>query len=193
VVLGVVALLPLVPRWPYPPGPDVTPPFFTTPAVQRLPPGTVVVTLPYPARNQNEALVWQAKAAMRFRLVGGTRFFVPGPDHRSLYSGARSLRPPGIYQVFNTALNPAPGTAGNPPLQRQLVAAVRQDLRRYHVGAVIINPVAQRTVRVGHRYGMPLPARLGAVPGLGLAVRYITAATGHPPQSVGGVLAWFHV
>jgi len=40
---------------------------------------------------------------------------------------------------------------------------------------------------------MPLPARLGAVPGLGLAVRYITAATGHPPQSVGGVLAWFHV
>src|SRR5215475_3891196 len=193
VVLGVAALLPLVPRWPYPSGPDVTPPFFTTPAVQRLPPGTVVVTLPYPARNQNEALVWQAKAAMRFRLVGGTAFFVPGPDHRSLYSGARSLRPPGIYQVFNTALNPAPGTAGNPPLQRQLVAAVRQDLRRYHVGAVIVNPVAQRTVRVGHRYGMPLPARLGAVPGLGLAVRYITAATGHPPQSVGGVLAWFHV
>src|SRR5262249_56204401 len=61
VVLGVAALLPLVPRWPYPSGPDVTPPFFTTPAVQRLPPGTVVVTLPYPARNQNEALVWQAK------------------------------------------------------------------------------------------------------------------------------------
>src|SRR5262249_42506938 len=79
VVLGVAALLPPVPRWPYPSGPDVTPPFFTTPAVQRLPPGTVVVTLPYPARNQNEALVWQAKAAMRFRLVGGTRFFVPGP------------------------------------------------------------------------------------------------------------------
>src|SRR5215813_7030497 len=192
-VLGVAALLPLVPRWPYPSGPDVTPPFFTTPAVHRLPPGTVVVTLPYPARNQNEALVWQAQAAMRFRLVGGTAFFVPGPDHRSLYSGARSLRPPGIYQVFNTALNPAPGTAGNPPLQRQLVAAVRHDLRRYHVGAVIINPVAQRTLRVGHRYGMPLPARLAAVPGLGLAVRYITAATGHPPQSVVGVLAWFHL
>src|SRR5215471_6506693 len=194
VALGVAALLPLVPRWPYPQGPDVTPPFFTTSAVQRLPPGTVVVTLPYPAKSQNEALVWQARASMRFRLVGGTPFFVPGPDRRSLYSGDRSLRPPGIYRVFQDALNPVPAAAGRPPpLQQQLVAAVRHDLRRYHVGAVIINPVAARRRQVGQRYGMPVPARLGAVPGLGLAVRYITAATGHPPQSVGGVLAWFHL
>jgi dolichyl-phosphate beta-glucosyltransferase len=193
-VLGVVALLPLVPRWPYPPGPAVTPPFFTTSAVQRLPPGTVVVTLPYPVRNTNQALVWQAEASMRFRLVGGTPFFVPGPDQRSLYSGARSLRPPGIGRVFEDALNPVPATAGKPPpLQEQLVAAVRNDLRRYHVGAVIINPVAARRQQVRHRYGMPLPEQLGAVPGLGLAVRYITAATGHPPQSVGGVLAWLHL
>jgi hypothetical protein len=40
---------------------------------------------------------------------------------------------------------------------------------------------------------MPLAARLGAVPGLGLAVRYVTAATGRPPESVGGVLAWLHL
>jgi len=40
---------------------------------------------------------------------------------------------------------------------------------------------------------MPRPARLAAIPGLGLAVRYVTAATGQPPQSVGGVLAWFHL
>src|SRR5262249_56916057 len=51
VVLGVAALLPLVPRWPYPSGPDVTPPFFTPPAVQRLPPAPLVRPLPYPARN----------------------------------------------------------------------------------------------------------------------------------------------
>jgi hypothetical protein len=40
---------------------------------------------------------------------------------------------------------------------------------------------------------MPLPARMEAVLGLGLGVRYITAATGHPPQSIGGVLAWLHL
>src|SRR5215470_2803904 len=192
-VLGVAALLPLVPRWPYPPGPAVTPRFFTTPAVQRLPPGTVIVTLPFPARDKNEALVWQARASMRFRLVGGSPFFVPGPNRTSVHSGSLRLRPHGIDRVFEDALNPAAATAGTSPLQQQLVAALRHDLRRYHVGAVIIDPVTARRLQVRHGYGMPLPAPLSAVPGLGLAVRYVTAATGHPPQSVGGVLAWFHL
>ena len=70
---------------------------------------------------------------------------------------------------------------------------IRTDLRRYHVGAVIIDPVAERGLPVTSEYGVPRPTHLGAVPGLGLAVRYITAATGRPPQSDGGVLAWFHV
>ena len=50
-VIAVVALLPLVPRWPYPARP-VTPSFFTTSAVQRIPPGSVVVTFPYPRPRQ---------------------------------------------------------------------------------------------------------------------------------------------
>jgi hypothetical protein len=189
----VVALLPLVPRWPYPAGPAVTPPFFTAPAVERLPPGTVIVTLTYPARDQNEALVWQAQASMRFRLVGGSPFFVPGRGRKSVQSGYVRLRPHGIDRVFEDAVHPAPATAGTPPLQQPLVAAIRHDLRRYHIGAVIIDPVVERGPWANPKYGMPLPARLAAVPGLGLAVRYVTAATGHPPQSVGGVLAWFHL
>jgi hypothetical protein len=188
----VAALLPLVPRWPYPPGPVVTPRFFTTPAMQRLPPGTVVVTLPYPARYHNEALVWQAQAAMRFRLIGGFGF-VPGPGRRSVPSGSLRLRPHGIDRVFEDALNPVPTTAGQPPLQRSLVARVRSDLRRYDVDAVIIDPVAEHGLPVLSEYGMPRPTRLGTAPGLGLAVRYVTAATGRPPQSVDGVLAWFHL
>ena len=191
-VVGVAALLPLLPRWPYPPGPAVTPRFFTTPAVERVPPGTVIVTLPFPARYQNEALLWQAEASMRFRLVGGFGF-VPGPVRRSVFSGSLKLRPHGIDRVFEAALNPAPATAGTPPLQKQLIAAIRTDLERYHVGAIIINPAVQRGPWANPRYGMPLPARMEAVPGLGLAVRYITAATGHQPQSVGGVLAWLHL
>jgi hypothetical protein len=190
--VGVAALLPLVPRWPYPPAPAVTPSFFTTPAVQRLPPGTVVVTLPYSAQDYNEGLAWQAQASMRFRLVGGSPFFVPGPDRTSVHSGSLRLRPHGIDQVFEAALNPAPATAGTPPLQKQLIAAIRTDLERYHVGAIIIDPVVERGPWITS-YGMPRPARLVAVPGLGLAVRYITAATGHQPQSVGGVLAWLHL
>ena len=153
----------------------------------------MIVTLPYPARDQNEALVWQAQASTRFRLVGGSPFFVPGPGQRSVHSGYLKLRPHGIDHVFEEALDPAPATAGTPPLQKHLVAAIRHDLRRYHIGAVIIDPVVQRGASANPKYGMPLPARLAAAPGLGLAVRYVTAATGHPPQSVGGVLAWFHL
>jgi hypothetical protein len=189
--LGVAALIPLVPRWPYPQGPVVTPSFFTSPAVERLPPGTVVVTLPYPAQYKNEALVWQAQASMRFRLVGGSPFFMPGPGRTSVTSGSRRLRPHGIDRVFETALEPAPTTAGTPPLQQRLVTAVRNDLRRYHIRGIIVSPVVQLGPWItpnGIR-----PARLAAVPGLGLAVRYVTAATGHPPQSVGGVLAWLHL
>jgi len=191
-VVGVAALLPLVPRWPYPQAPAVTPPFFTTPAVARLSPGTVIVTLPFSAQDYNEGLVWQAQASMRFRLVGGSPFFVPGPDRTSVHSGSLRLHPHGIDRVFEAALEPAPATTGTPPLQKQLITAIRTDLQRYHVGAVIIDPVVQRGPWITSN-GMPRPARLAAVPGLGLAVRYITAATGHQPQSVGGVLAWLHL
>jgi hypothetical protein len=192
-VLGVAALLPLVPRWPYPPGPVVTPRFFTTPAAGRLPPGTVVVTLPFPARDFSEPLVWQAETAMRFRLVGGSPFFVPGPGGTSFDTRYLRLRPHGIDRVFEDALGPAPPAAGRPPLQKWLVAGVRTDLRRYHVAAIIVDPVTERGLPALREYGMPRPARLSTVPGLELAVRYVTAATGRPPQSVAGVLAWFHL
>lgn len=190
-VIGVAALLPLVPRWPYPAGPVVTPALFTSPAVTRLPAGAVVVTLPYPARDFNEALVWQAVAGMRFRLVGGTPFFVPGTGHRSADSRYLRLKPHGIDRVFEDALGGRAAAPGNPPLQPWLVAGIRDDLRRYHVSAVIIDPRTERGLPVLSESGVPRPAVLGAVPGLRLAVRYVTAATGRPPRSVGGVLAWF--
>ena len=56
---------------------------------------------------------------------------------------------------------------------------------------MIIDPLVEQKPPRGPGYGMPPAWRLGAPPGLGLAVRYVTAAVGHPPQSAGGVLAWF--
>jgi hypothetical protein len=191
--VGMAALLPLVPRWPYPAGPVVTPRGFITQAAGRLAPGTVVVTLPFPARDNNEALVWQAETSMRFRLVGGSPFFVPGPGGTSLDSRYATLRPHGIDRLFEDVLSPPAATAGNAPLQQWLVSGIRNDLRNYHAGAVIIDPLTEDGLPVLSEYGMPRPARLGAVPGLRLAVRYVTAATGRPPQAVGGVLAWWHI
>jgi hypothetical protein len=190
--IGLVALLPLVPNWPYPAGPVVTPRLFTTSAVGRLPAGAVIVTLPFPARQSNEALVWQAEASMRFRLVGGSPFFVPGPGQRSVITRVFPLRPPGIDQVFSRALYTPSGPGGNNQLQRAQIAAIRLDLRHYHVSAILIDPLVSRGL---HRYGygMPPAAHLGTPPGLRLAVRYVTAATGHPPQLIAGMLCWLRV
>lgn len=190
--IGAAALVPLIPRWPYPAGPPVTPRLFTTPAVARIPAGAVVVTLPYPARQFNEALVWQAEASMRFRLAGGSPFFVPGGNGRSLDSRYLKLRPHGIDRVFEEVFGPQPpGPPGSIRLQPWLISGIRTDLRRYHVSAVIIDPVAEHKPPPRSDYGMPPAWRLGAPPGLGLAVRYVTAAVGRPPQSAGGVLGWF--
>jgi hypothetical protein len=189
--VGLVALLPLVPRWPYPAGPVVTPRLFTTPAVARLPRGAVAVTLPFPVRRNNEALVWQAAASMRFRLAGGSPFFMPGAGQRSFDSRLYQLAPLGIQRVFTTALSPPPGLRGA-GISPGEVSSIRHDFRRYHVSAVLIDPVAQYPVH-GHGLGMPPAWRLREVPGLRRAVRYVTAATGHRPQLVGGVLCWFGI
>lgn len=172
-LVGLAALVPLVPRWPYPVGATVTPPFFSSASASRIPPGTVVATYPYPNHGGlNQALVWQAETSMRFRLVGGPAFFVPGPGGRGVNSDGLRLRPYGIDQAFQAALSQR-STAGDPPavLTPGLVTAIRTDLSHYHVGTVIVDPAA------GHDPG--------------LAVRYITAATGHHPQWLGGVYVWF--
>jgi hypothetical protein len=190
--IGAAALIPLIPRWPYPAGPPVTPSLFTTPAVARIPAAAVVVTLPYSAREFNEALVWQAEASMRFRLAGGSPFFVPGQDGRSVDSRYLKLRPHGIDRVFEEALGPQPpGPQGSIPLQPWLISGIRSDIRRYHISAVIIDPLVEHKPPPRLDYGMPPPWRMGAAPGLGLAVRYVTAAVGRPPRSAGGVLGWF--
>jgi hypothetical protein len=173
-VIAVVALLPLVPRWPYPAGQPVTPSFFTTAAVQRIPPGSVVVTFPYPELASNQAMAWQADASDRFRILGGSRFFVPGPGGRSVETFHPHLYPRGIDRVFRAAFyGPGPRPGPQPALARILLRGIRADIRRYHIGAVLIDPL------FGHD---PV-----------LAIRYMTAATRQQPQRTGGVLGWFHL
>ncbi len=64
-------LLPLVPNWPYLQLPARVPHFFTSATVDRIRSGSLMVTYPYPRTGLDEAMVWQAETAMRFRLLGG--------------------------------------------------------------------------------------------------------------------------
>jgi hypothetical protein len=137
-------------------------------------------------------MVWQAEASMRFRLAGGTPFFVPGGSGRSFDTRYVKLMPHGIDRVFENALGPQPPVPpGSVPLLPWLVSGIRHDLRKYHISAVIIDPRVnvQPARRAG--YGMPPAWRHNLAPGLAVAIRYVTAAIGRPPQRVGGVLAWF--
>ena len=78
-VLVGVCLLPLIPNWPYLQVPARVPSLFTSAAVDRIPPGSLVATFPYPREGLDAPMVWQADTAMRFRLLGG---YYIAPDRR---------------------------------------------------------------------------------------------------------------
>jgi hypothetical protein len=75
-----VALLPLVPRWPYPSTEARVPPFFQAGGeVARLTTADMVLVAPYADHLSSVAMLWQASAGYRFRMPEGEAF-VPGPS-----------------------------------------------------------------------------------------------------------------
>jgi hypothetical protein len=71
-VIGVIAVLPLVPNWPYPQTPAEVPSFFTSPTdLRAITPGSVALVYPIPRAANDDAMLWQAVSGMRFRQPGG--------------------------------------------------------------------------------------------------------------------------
>ena len=71
--LGVatIALVPLIPNWPYLEVSAKVPAFFTTHAVDIVPANSVAVIFPVPRAPYDQALLWQSDANMRFKQPGG--------------------------------------------------------------------------------------------------------------------------
>ena len=66
-VLSIVALIPSAPfATSKPPWPSALPDVLDT-----IPPGTVVLSYPYPIRDWSQTMLWQASSGMRFRILGG--------------------------------------------------------------------------------------------------------------------------
>ena len=82
--VGLVALFPLLPKLPIHTYPVQVPHFFTSTKVRAVPPGAVVLTFPFELAPRNDAMMWQAAAGMRFRVLGGD-VFVPGAVVRSTW------------------------------------------------------------------------------------------------------------
>ncbi len=90
--LAGLALVPLIPRQPFPTMPLAVPGFFTTPAlVEQVPAGSVALVAPF-AYDWRLAvpMLWQSEAGMRFRMPEGFAW-IPGPSyvpHRSALGDA---------------------------------------------------------------------------------------------------------
>jgi hypothetical protein len=164
--LVVVALLPLVPRWPYPhvPVSTTTPTFFQTADVDAVPAGSAALTYPYAVYPENQSMLWQALSAMRFKILGGYAL-IPGPDQLAI-DGPGPVEPAAVPDTLISDYDgqPNPGPAATPGQLRTLVR--RYDIRSLMVGPGGVDPAA--------------------------AITLFTQAYG-PPAQVGGLLLWTHL
>ncbi|MHB1597630.1 MAG: hypothetical protein ACYCXY_01835 [Acidimicrobiales bacterium] len=168
-VLVVAVLVPLVPRFPYAHQVAEIPPYFSSPAVRQIPPGSVVLSYPYDYTPYNDAMLWQAATAMRFEIVGGeaTR---PGRDGAGT-SAVLPLAPTETQNLFRAGLLGTASPVPAPPLDPAGLERVRTLLTRWGIETVVLDPV-------------------GVDPAL--IVRYLTVALGRPPVETGGVDVWYH-
>jgi hypothetical protein len=147
-----VALLPLVPRWPYPSTEARVPPFFQAGGeAARLTTADMVLVAPYADHLSSVAMLWQASAGYRFRMPEGEAF-VPGP----------SLGPPPSHlrATFEALEGGAPAAESATDREETL-----RELSALGVDTVVVGPCAGRDRMVAYlksALGRP-PVRSGGV------------------------------
>jgi hypothetical protein len=124
-----VALLPLLPRWPYPHTDGTVPAFFTSGDVRQIPDGTIALIAPFSHGDESTAMLWQAASGMRFRMPEGYGF-IPGP----------SQDPPKTV-TQNVMVGIQRGN-GAPAVSDELRQQILGDLRSLQVQTVIVGPMA---------------------------------------------------
>jgi hypothetical protein len=130
--LAVVALLPLLPSWPFWLHVTQPPPYFSSAVAQdRIPAGSVAVTYPYPSGTDAYPMVWQVAAGLRYKSPGGR--FVAGT------SGGEPL----LGQVL-TELNQGIAPTRTPALRASLIT----QLRAWHVRTVLVQVTGARPALV---------------------------------------------
>ncbi len=169
--VGVVALLPLLPAVPFAGvAPVRVPTYFTTPAVTRIPAGSVAVVFPYPSPATPQPQLWQAEAGLRFRMPGGYYLVPQGDKHHIAFSSQLSYGESTITAQVLSALY-----QGSPPsLTTSLRTEVDAELRNWGVGTVLAFPELS-----------PRPVR---------SLAYLTSLLRAPPVvQPGGAYAWYNL
>ena len=131
--LAVLALVPLIPRQPYPTMPAAVPSFFTKPSlVDQVPSGSVALVAPF-AYDWRLAvpMFWQSAAGMRFRMPAGFAW-IPGPS----YVPPRSPLGDAMAAIAKGESAPAMTSAARRGYAR--------DLQAWQVKTVIVGPMANQ-------------------------------------------------
>ncbi len=166
-LLAVACLVPLIPSIPLAGVSDPgVPGFFTAPALQRVPDGSVALLYPYPSSATPQGQLWQAQADFHFKMPGGY-FLVPQPPGRAIaFSPALGYDTQTVTARTLIALE-----AGTPPAETPaLRAALGTQLRSWHVGTLIASTA-----------GLADPVQ---------SVQFLTWLAGRP-EAVDGVLVWY--
>ena len=139
VTVAMVALF-LFPKVPFPSWAASTPEFFRSNAVNAIPVGTVALVAPF-ARDTStsEPMLWQAVAAMRFRMVES---YALGPDS----TGKLSYLP--IPDRLSTLMRAIQDGEPPPVLDDQLRTTLLGILHAHSVATVIVGPMGNRTAMV---------------------------------------------
>jgi len=149
-VLACVALIPLVPSWPYYAA-RVTPVprYFSYSAVTAIPGGSVVVTYPFATSADATPMLWQIAAGLRFKSPGG-RFILP------------ASAPTPVEQAFTQL-----ASGHRPAMTSGLRCTLRAGLRSWQVRTVLVQPGGERPAQVMPFFewllGRPPDARSGGI------------------------------
>ncbi len=171
VVVAILAVVALVPRWPNRTVPTNLPSYFTSTMVTSIPPGTVALTYPYAAPLHAQPMVWQAVTGFRFSLIGGYAL-VPDAHHvPTLFPS--SLQPLSVQRFLINEEGGVPFHDSAPVADdARLVTAFRQFILRYDVGVILVDSTERNAVTVG---------------------RLVDRALGRRPVVGGGIDAWYDV
>jgi len=136
VLVAVLVLIPLVPHVPLDSSPISVPGYFTSTAVDRIPTGTVVLSIPWAYNTNVEPMIGQAASNMHFRLLGGYYIGEDDPAQSALKSTIDNLAQRATVPTGNA--------------RQQLLSEMRSN----NVGAVVVNPVSQQATAVTFLTGL---------------------------------------
>jgi hypothetical protein len=164
IVVAAIALVPLIPRWPYPMSDTAVPSFFRSPAEARIPVGSTLLTYPFPRSPHDQAMLWQVTDELRYRLPGGYLITAAGPRRVASFEGVPSV----TEMLLDDAYKGEP----LPALSPAILGEVRQNLTTWGIDTIVVT-------------------HLGVDPGE--ATRLFTATLERSPSHADGIEIWTSV